>query len=1055
MTNFDNSDVDIVSKYLPLRHHSQKPVLKYNTGISNNQIHINHTGIPLFSPRQQTTNSSVSVSTGNTNGPNINGASRSLQTPVSFTLTTSRCSTGRSSKGRTNPYSRPISAHEVKAPRVNDTTVNSKKSSATQNQPIYIYANRQSNIFLQPSNPSDELKKPITRHKPQIPQSSTSMPNPPMTIDSKVGTNRVLSPRPRISGSGESQKENIEKTTTLSRPLLNMSPYKLAEEQTVAFRKKKSDNISKLSVCRARQSLMTLFGENSQVAKTAEKLLDEMQKSSSPLPTSSVASSLQSSSSSTIRYINTVAPIKSDSTGKIITKPSPPSSVKPGLTLSTRVRNLNYTPTKPYIEVSEQSGVYFESQTEQNDDLVQSKNSFYRKGSKAEEILIKMKARNEHLSSTPLVKEEKVEESKAVEHQNIRSHEKRDYKREEIQIENIEKKKTDLKHANDEEYEDDIGGEDVLDNIDDDYDSGEDDNGSESPEELSQESTSVRMKLKSSTKKLLGYKNSRPSTASSESSVQQALTSSCFPNVPPTINFVSDGDKVELLPWNIRKHFKWRISTITPNVVKHAIFRSNFRITKKEHDWLGYWGKHMKAPAFKTIRPYQKVNHFPGSFQIGRKDRLWRNLSKLQSTHGKKEFGFFPQTYVLPIDMKLLKRAWEEGASKHKWIIKPPASARGIGIKVVHKWNQIPKKRPVIVQRYLSNPFLINESKFDLRVYVYVTCFDPLRIYVYDDGLTRFASRKYSQSVKNLADKFMHLTNYSINKRNSEYTPNSDENQCQGHKWSLKGLWSYLKRRGIQITPIWESIKDLVIKTIISCESCVNILTKSNVKSRFSCHELFGFDVMLDNNLKPWIIEVNISPSLHSNSQLDMNIKGEMIKDLLNLSGFQLPDRLDTSGTESSNLLDRDTGSKSTHLPKKIVQDKRLWNSSLSSDEKAKHAYYCQRINDEVIQATVLDNLTPDDVRILIDTIDENERRGSFERVFPSENTAKYLAFLDSPRYYNLLLNSWIRKYANNSTSAISHLISLAEAKFHLQTSGSDHQWVPPTRVIGSTRVTR
>jgi hypothetical protein len=66
-----------------------------------------------------------------------------------------------------------------------------------------------------------------------------------------------------------------------------------------------------------------------------------------------------------------------------------------------------------------------------------------------------------------------------------------------------------------------------------------------------------------------------------------------------------------------------------------------------------------------------QLNHFPGSFQIGRKDRLWRNLSKLQVQNGKKEFGFFPQTFVLPSDMKLLKRAWEDGGTKQKWIVKP------------------------------------------------------------------------------------------------------------------------------------------------------------------------------------------------------------------------------------------------------------------------------------------------------------------------------------------------------------------------------------------------
>jgi tubulin polyglutamylase TTLL4 len=57
--------------------------------------------------------------------------------------------------------------------------------------------------------------------------------------------------------------------------------------------------------------------------------------------------------------------------------------------------------------------------------------------------------------------------------------------------------------------------------------------------------------------------------------------------------------------------------------------------------------------------------------------------------------------------------------------------------------ESLPKKRQVVVQKYLSNPYLINGFKFDLRIYVFVASFDPLRIYLFDDGLTRFASKKY------------------------------------------------------------------------------------------------------------------------------------------------------------------------------------------------------------------------------------------------------------------------------------------------------------------------
>jgi tubulin polyglutamylase TTLL4 len=108
----------------------------------------------------------------------------------------------------------------------------------------------------------------------------------------------------------------------------------------------------------------------------------------------------------------------------------------------------------------------------------------------------------------------------------------------------------------------------------------------------------------------------------------------------------------------------------------------------------------MRSGAFRAVQGHQKVNHFPGSFEIGRKDRLWRNLSRLQSRVGRKNLDFVPLTFVLPHDLRLLKREWEtKDGSRQKWILKPPAAARGIGVRVIHRWNQIPKKRPVIVQK--------------------------------------------------------------------------------------------------------------------------------------------------------------------------------------------------------------------------------------------------------------------------------------------------------------------------------------------------------------------
>ncbi|XP_066431593.1 tubulin monoglutamylase TTLL4 isoform X2 [Eleutherodactylus coqui] len=501
--------------------------------------------------------------------------------------------------------------------------------------------------------------------------------------------------------------------------------------------------------------------------------------------------------------------------------------------------------------------------------------------------------------------------------------------------------------------------------------------------------------------------------------VRPALTPSLFPTTPPTIYFATQDEKVELLPWAQRKLMKWKISTVTPNIVKQTVARSHFRITKKNHDWLGCWGHHMKSTGFKAIREYQKLNHFPGSFQIGRKDRLWRNLSKMQARFGKREFNFFPQSFVLPQDIKLLRKAWEEGGTRQKWIVKPPASARGLGIQVIHKWSQLPKKRPLLVQRYLHKPYLIGGSKFDLRIYVYVTSYDPLRVYLFTDGLVRFASCKYSSSMKSLSNKFMHLTNYSVNKKNADYKANADESACQGHKWALKALWSYLNQKGFSTEKIWEKIKEMVIKTIIASEPYVNSLMKMNVQNPYSCHELFGFDIMLDENLKPWVLEVNISPSLHSNSPLDVKIKGQMIRDLLNLAGFLLPIKEATScnnANSNSSVLGKDHGR----------------STEIQNEEKMKRAHYLsQKIPDKDLYATVLEQLTPEDVRVLVETEDELSRCGQFERVFPSAISSRYLRFFEQQRYFNILTNQWEQKYYANREKGQGLLRSLCLMNYH------------------------
>ena len=121
----------------------------------------------------------------------------------------------------------------------------------------------------------------------------------------------------------------------------------------------------------------------------------------------------------------------------------------------------------------------------------------------------------------------------------------------------------------------------------------------------------------------------------------------------------------------------------------------------------------------------------------------FQNYVRMREKHGSQEWNFIEETFLLPDDSDLLreqmeqdKEFWDNGF----WIVKPPNLACGEGISVVNDFKNVPvTKKPLCVQRYLMDPLLIHGLKFDLRIYVLVTSVDPLRIYLYEEGLARWA----------------------------------------------------------------------------------------------------------------------------------------------------------------------------------------------------------------------------------------------------------------------------------------------------------------------------
>ncbi|XP_042333598.1 tubulin polyglutamylase TTLL6 [Sceloporus undulatus] len=297
-------------------------------------------------------------------------------------------------------------------------------------------------------------------------------------------------------------------------------------------------------------------------------------------------------------------------------------------------------------------------------------------------------------------------------------------------------------------------------------------------------------------------------------------------------------------------------------------------------DWTLYWtDSSVSLDRVMEMKNYQKINHFPGMSEICRKDLLARNMGRMLKLFPK-EFNFFPRTWCLPADYGELQAFGR--LKKHKtYICKPDSGCQGRGIFITKTVKDIKPGEDMICQLYISKPFIIDGFKFDLRVYVLVTSCDPLRVFVYNEGLARFATSAYSDpSQSNLDDVCMHLTNYSINKHSANFVRDEDS----GSKRKLSTFNKYMEQNGYETEKIWKDIEDVVIKTLISAHPIIkhNYLTCFPNHTMWSaCFEILGFDILLDRKLKPWLLEVNHSPSFSTDSWLDREVKDQLLYDTL------------------------------------------------------------------------------------------------------------------------------------------------------------------------------
>uniref|UniRef100_A0A8C6EZB2 Tubulin--tyrosine ligase-like protein 9 n=1 Tax=Marmota marmota marmota TaxID=9994 RepID=A0A8C6EZB2_MARMA len=332
--------------------------------------------------------------------------------------------------------------------------------------------------------------------------------------------------------------------------------------------------------------------------------------------------------------------------------------------------------------------------------------------------------------------------------------------------------------------------------------------------------------------------------------------------------------------------FKTTLMNTLMDVLRH---RPGWVEVKDEGEWDFYWCdvSWLRENFDHTyMDEHVRICHFRNHYELTRKNYMVKNLKRfrkqLERDGGKLEAAkcdFFPKTFEMPCEYHLFVEEFRKNPGI-TWIMKPVARSQGKGIflfrrlKDIMDWrkgtackkfqgfeaqpsrysinssgshdprnsddqrDEIPVEN-YVAQRYIENPYLIGGRKFDLRVYVLVMS--------------------------------VHLTNVAVQKTSPDYHPK------KGCKWMLQRFRQYLaSRHGPEaVEALFGDMDNIFIKSLQSVQKVII--------SDKHCFELYGYDILIDQDLKPWLLEVNASPSLTASSQEDYELKTRLLQDTLHV----------------------------------------------------------------------------------------------------------------------------------------------------------------------------
>ncbi|CAD8180002.1 unnamed protein product [Paramecium octaurelia] len=329
---------------------------------------------------------------------------------------------------------------------------------------------------------------------------------------------------------------------------------------------------------------------------------------------------------------------------------------------------------------------------------------------------------------------------------------------------------------------------------------------------------------------------------------------------------------------------------------------------KTSNDFYLKWVQTNSEIQFQQFKEGQQIiNHLPNHMILTSKQLIVQTMKEYERQNKQLQFNsshFFPETYRIDLTQEFLSVEEDQFLKTDNsavWIIKPTYFNCGRGIKLCSnakklkqeylKLKQIsnsikqqkgflpngiftPNLKKCIVQKYIQNPLLLDGRKFDIRCYVLIATSRPLFV-LFQHGYLRLSVDKYNvEDMDDEKNRYKHLTNAAIQKKHPSFSSSKESTI-----WSMQQLEQYLiEKMSVtqeQIDKIYLQMKR-IFAHIIRCAA-------DKFEKRLGTFELMGCDIMIDTNLKVYLIEMNTNPALFLDTTTQAQVIPPIVQQTLDL----------------------------------------------------------------------------------------------------------------------------------------------------------------------------